>query len=206
MPATPAGREGNVRARAGRLAGSYSALTTRAALEAVRWRWATPSSGYGFAEPLRLERMGCSPGDWLEGPPLGLEHEAIGFDASDRVVWVRQHDATGEIWLERFARWSAGEVEVACFSTLPARLQCVTLVRLAGGVPVESERYLPPTASGCRERYEYERGRLARVVEEGGTVVKEIVYGADGRVAGVDALEAGLRRAVWRASVAATQG
>jgi hypothetical protein len=44
------------------------------------------------------------------------------------------------------------------------------------------------------------------VVEEGGTVVKEIVYGADGRVAGVDALEAGLRRAVWRASVAATQG
>jgi hypothetical protein len=202
MPATPAGREGDVRARAGRLAGSYSALATRAALEAVRWRWATPSSGYGFAEPLRLERMGCSPGDWLEGPPpLGLEHEAIGFDASDRVAWVRQHDATGEIWLERFARWSAGEVEVACFSALPARLQCVTLVRLAGGVPVESERYLPPTGSGCRERYEYERGRLARVVEEGGTVVKEIVYGADGRVAGVDALEGGLRRAVWRAAV-----
>jgi hypothetical protein len=73
----------------------------------------------------------------------------------------------------------------------------VTVVRLAGGRPAASERYLPPTASGSRERYGYESGRLARVAEDG--AVKEIVYGADGVVAGVDALEGGARRAVWRA-------
>ena len=189
-----------MRARAERLAGSYSALVARAAAEAVRWRWATPSSGHGFVEPLRLERMGSSPGHWLDGrPPLGVEHEAIGLDARDRVVCVRQHDASGEVWLERFARWSADRVEVACFTTLPAALQCVTVVRLADGLPVASERFLPPTGSGWRERYEYEGGRLARVVEDGGAVIKDIVYGADGRVAGVDALRGGVRRAVWRA-------
>lgn len=203
--AGPAAGEGDLRARAGRLAASYSALAARASVEAVRWRWATPSSGYGFVEPLRLERMGCSPGHWLEGrPPLGVEHEAIGFDADDRVVCVRQHDVSGQVWLERFARWSVAEVEVACFTTLPAALQCVTVVRLAGGLPVESERFLPPTGSGLAERYEYEGGRLARVVEHGGVdvVVKEVVYGADGLVAGVDSFEGGVRRAVWRALVA----
>lgn len=202
MAAAPAAGEGDVRVRAHRLADSYPALASWAAAEVVRWRWATPSSGHGFVEPLRLERVGCTPGHRLEGRPApGVEHEAIGFDARDRVVCVRQHDDAGEVWLERFSRWSAGEVELATFTTQPAQLQCVTVVRLADGRPVESERYLPPTGSGWRERYEYEGDRLARVAEDG--VVKEVVYGADGRVAGVDVLEAGGRRAVWRASVVA---
>ena len=196
--AVTAAGDGDVRARAGRLSGAYSALAARAAAEAVRWRWGTASSGHGFVEPLRLERMGSSPGAWLDRrPPLGTEHEAIGLDAAGRVVCVRQHDGTGVVWLERFARWSAGEVEVACFTTLPAELQCVTVLRLVDGVAVESERYLPPTGSGSRERYEYEGGRLARVAEDG--AVKVIVYGADGFVAGVDLLEGDARRAVWRA-------
>lgn len=190
--------EGHVRTRAAQLADSYPALAARAAAEAVRWRWATPTSRHGFVEPLRLERMGRSPGHWLdERPSPGSEHEEIGLDAGDRVVCVRQRDVTGEVWLERFARWSPDEVEVACFTTRPVQLQCVTVVRLAGGLPAEAERYLPPTASGGRERYVYEHGRLARVAEDG--AVKEIVYGADGLVAGVDALKGGARRAVWRA-------
>ncbi len=198
VAAVSAAGEGDVRARAAQLADSYPALAVRAAAEAVRWRWATPTSGHGFVEPLRLERMGRSPGHWLdERPAPGSEHEEIGFDARDRVVCVRQRDVTGEVWLERFARWSPDEAEVACFTTRPAQLQCVTVVRFAGGLPAESERYLPPTGSGARERYVYEDGRLARVAEDG--AVKEIVYGGDGLVAGVDALEGGARRAVWRA-------
>ena len=77
---------------------------TRADTAAVRWRWATPTSGHGDVEPLRLQRMGCSPGRWLHRPPPPWqEHEAIGFDALGRVVCVRQYDATGEVWLERFS-------------------------------------------------------------------------------------------------------
>ena len=64
-------------------------------------------------------------------------------------------------------------------------------MRLAAGTPVESERYMPPTGSCSRERYRYEGGRLARVEEDscddgGGlaTVVKEVLYGEDGRVSG----------------------
>jgi hypothetical protein len=78
-------------------------------------------------------------------------------------------------------------------------------MRLAAGKPVRSERYMPPTGSRTRERYRHEGGRLARVEEDscdagGGlaTVVKEVVYGEDGRVTGVDALEPDGRRAVWR--------
>ena len=199
VSAVPAAGEQDVRVRAERLAGAYATLAARAAAEAVHWRWATPSSCHGFLEPLRLERMGCAPGGWLDGrPSLGYEYEAVGLDALDRVACVRQHDVTGEAWLERFARWSAGEVEVACFTTTPpGELQRVTVVRLVDGLPSASERYLPPTASGSRERYEYAGGRLARVVEDG--VVKEIVYAGDGAVAGIDALVDGVRRAVWRA-------
>jgi hypothetical protein len=159
--------------------------------------------------------MGCAPGRWLHRPPPPWqEHEAIGFDAVGRVVCVRQYDATGEVWLERFAAWTRHEVEVACFrapleyadgSELPAELQSVTRMRIAAGKPVESERYLPPTGSCTRERYVHEGGRLARVEEdscdEGGglaTVVKVVVYGEDGRVTGVDALGPEGRRAVWR--------
>jgi hypothetical protein len=64
---------------------------------------------------------------------------------------------------------------------------------------------MPPTGSCSRERYRHEGGRLARVEEdscdEGGglaTVVKEVVYGEDGRVAGIDALGPDGRHAVWR--------
>ena len=64
---------------------------------------------------------------------------------------------------------------------------------------------MPPTGSCSRERYRHEGGRLARVEEDscddgGGlaTVVKEVVYGEDGRVAGIDALGPEGRRAVWR--------
>ena len=96
---------------------------------------------------------------------------------------------------------------------LPAELQSVTRVRLAGGKPVESERYMPPTGSCTRERYRHEGGRLARVEEDscddgGGlaTVVKEIVYGDDGRVAGIDALGPDGRQAVWRTHRAAAPG
>ena len=151
-----------------------------------------------------LEPMGCAPGRWLHRPPPPWqEHEAIGFDALGRVVCVRQYDATGEVWLERFASWGRDEVEVVCFRApleyagheLPAELQSVLRMRLAGGKPVESERYMPPTGSCSRERYRHEGGRLARVEEdscdEGGglaTVIKEVVYGEDGRVTGVDAL------------------
>jgi hypothetical protein len=201
-------------ARADGLAARYEELAAAAEAAAVRWRWATPTSGRGDVEPLRLERMGCTPGQWLHRPPSPWrEHEAIGFDALGRVVCVRQYDAAGEVWLDRFAAWGPDQVEVACFrpplecgdGELPAELQAVTLMRLAGGLPVESERYMPPTESCTRERYRHEGGRLVRVEEDscdpgGGpaSVVKEVVYGDDGRVAGIDALGPGGRRAVWR--------
>lgn len=208
-------RGSSPQARATALAGSYDELAAAAETAAVRWRWATPTSGHGDVEPLRLERMGCTPGRWLHRPPPPWqEHEAIGFDALGRVVCVRQYDATGEVWLERFAAWARDEVEVACFRAplecdgreLPAELQCVVAMRLAAGKPVASERFMPPTGSFTRERYRHEGGRLARVEEEscddgGGlaTVVKEIVYAEDGRVTGVDALGPEGRIAIWRA-------
>jgi hypothetical protein len=209
-----AATEGWVRTRAEELADRYEELAARAEAAAVRWRWATPTSGHGDVEPLRLERMGCSTGRWLHRPPPPWqEHEAIGFDALGRVVCVRQYDATGEVWLERFSTWSRDRVEVACFRAplecggreLPAELQAFTRMRLAGGKPVESERFMPPTGSCSRERYRHEGGRLARVEEDscddgGGlaTVVKEVVYGEDGRVTGIDALGPGGRHALWR--------
>jgi hypothetical protein len=205
---------GGLRARADDLASRYDELVTRAETAAVRWRWATPTSGHGDVEPLRLQRMGCVPGRWLHRPPPPWqEHEAIGFDALGRVVCVRQYDATGEVWLERFCSWSRDEVEVACFrpplecpgGELAAELQCVMQMRLAAARPVESERYMPPTGSCSRERYRYEGGRLARVEEDscddgGGlaTVVKEVLYGEDGRVIGIDAVGPEGRRPVWR--------
>jgi hypothetical protein len=209
-----ASSRGGLRTRAEELAGRYEELAAEAETAAARWRWATPTSGHGDVEPLRLERMGCSPGRWLHRPPPPWrEHEAIGFDALGRVVVVREYDATGEVWLERFASWGRDQVEVACFRAplecgdgeLPAELQSVTRVRLAAGKPVESERYMPPTGSCTRERYRHEGGRLARVEEDscddgGGlaTVVKEVVYGEDGRVTGIDALGPDGRQAVWR--------
>ena len=209
-----AATEGGLRSRAEDLADRYEELVTRADTAAVRWRWATPTSGHGDVEPLRLQRMGCTPGRWLHRPPPPWqEHEAIGFDALDRVVCVRQYDATGEVWLERFASWTRDEVEVACYRApldsgdgeLPAELQSVTWMRLAAGKPVESERYMPPTGACSRERYRHEGGRLARVEEdscdEGGglaTVVKVVVYGEDGRVVGIDAVGPDGRQAVWR--------
>jgi hypothetical protein len=209
-----ASNDGGLRTRADELADRYEQLAAEAETAAVRWRWATPTSGHGDVEPLRLERIGCSPGRWLHRPPPPWhEHEAIGFDAIGRVVCVREYDATGEVWLERFASWGRDQVEVACFRAplecgdgeLEAELQSVTRVRLAGGTPVESERYMPPTGSCTRERYRHEGGRLARVEEDscddgGGlaTVVKEVVYGDDGRVAGIDALGPDGRQAVWR--------
>jgi len=203
-----------LRARADELAWRYEELASRAETAAVRWRWATPTSGHGDVEPLRLERMGCTPGRWLHRPPPPWqEHEAIGFDALGRVVCVRQYDGAGEVWLERFSVWARDQVEVACFRAplecggreLPAELQSVMRMRLAGGKPVESERFMPPTGSCSRERYRHEGGRLARVEEDscddgGGlaTVVKEVVYGEDGRVVGIDALGPDGRTAVWR--------
>jgi hypothetical protein len=197
---------GGLQARARALAGRYDELATAAEAAAVRWRWATPTSGHGDVEPLRLQRMGCAPGRWLHRPPPPWqEHEAIGFDALGRVVCVRQYDATGEVWLERFAAWARDEVEVACYRAplecgdgreLPAELQWVTRMRLAAGKPVESERYMPPTGSSIRERYVHEGGRLARVEEDSST--KLIVYGEDGRVTGVDALGPDGRKVVWR--------
>ena len=205
---------GSVRARAEALTDRYEELATLAETAAVRWRWATPTSGHGDVEPLRLERMGCSPGRWLHRPPPPWqEHEAIGFDALGRVVCVREYDATGEVWLERFSIWSRDRVEVACFRAplecggreLPAELQSLMRMRLAAGKPVESERFMPPTESCSRERYRHEGGRLERVEEDscddgGGlaTVVKEVVYGEDGRVTGIDALGSEGRQAVWR--------
>ena len=206
--------DGGLRTRADQLADRYEELAAGADAAAVRWRWATPTSGHGDVEPLRLERMWCAPGRWLyRPPPPWQEHEAIGFDALGRVVCVRQYDTTGEVWLERFAAWGRDEVEVACFRAplecgdrvLPAELQSVVRMWLAAGKPVQSERYMPPTGSRTRERYRHEGGRLARVEEhscdEGGglaTVIKEVVYGDDGRVTGVDALGPDGRRAVWR--------
>jgi hypothetical protein len=206
--------EEGLRSRAGDLAGRYEELVARADTAAVRWRWATPTSGHGDVEPLRLQRMGCAPGRWLHRPPPPWEeHEAIGFDVLSRVVCVRQYDATGEVWLERFCTWSRDQVEVVCFrpplecghAELQAELQCVMQMRLAAGHPVESERYMPPTGSCSRERYRFEGGRLARVEEdscdEGGglaTVVKEVLYGEDGRVVGVDAVGPEGRQPIWR--------
>src|SRR3954471_5835471 len=96
-------------ARADALAGRYDELAAAAEAAAVRWRWATPTSGHGDVEPLRLERMGCAPGRWLHRPPPPWrEHEAIGFDALGRVVCVRQYDATGEVWLGGFAARADG--------------------------------------------------------------------------------------------------
>ena len=214
VAAVPKAGGATARARAAGLAHRYDDLVAEADAAAVRWRWATPTSGYGDVEPLRLERMGCSPGHWLHRPPPPWrEHEAIGYDALGRVVCVRQYDATGEVWLERFSMWSRSSVEIACFRAplecgdepLPAALQAVTLMRLAGGAPVESERYLPPTGCCTRERYRHEGGRLARVEEdtcdEGGgleTVVKEVLYGEDGRVSGIDRVGPDGRESVWR--------
>ena len=214
VPEPVAAAEGGLRARAEELAPRYEQLVARADAAAVRWCWATPTSGHGDVEPLRLQRLGCTPGWRLHRPPPPWqEHEAIGFDALSRVVCVRQYDATGEVWLERFAAWSRDHVEVVCFRApvecgdgeLPAELQCVMQMRLAAGHPVESERYMPPTGSCSRERYRYEGGRLARVEEdscdEGGglaTVVKEVLYGEDGRVVGVDAVGPEGRQAIWR--------
>ena len=211
-PVEPTG--GGLRARAEDLADRYEELLTRAETAAVRWRWATPTSGHGDVEPLRLERMGLTPGRWLHRPPPPWEeHEAIGFDALGRVVCVRQYDATGEVWLERFCTWSRDQVEVVCFRAplecgdgeLPAELQCLMQMRLAASRPVESERFMPPTGSCSRERYRYEGGRLARVEEDscddgGGlaTVLKEVLYSEDGRVTGIDALGPDGRQAVWR--------
>lgn len=205
---------GGVRLRAEELAGRYEDLVTLAEIAAVRWRWATPTSGHGDVEPLRLQRMGCAPGRWLHRPPPPWhEHEAIGFDALGRVVCVRQYDTTGEVWLERFCSWSRDQVEVACFRApvecgdgeLPAELQCVMQMRLAASRPVESERYMPPTGSCSRERYRYEGGRLARIEEDscddgGGlaTVLKEVLYSEDGRVMGIDVVGPAGRRPVWR--------
>ena len=130
-----------VRHRAAELAGRYDELAAEAEAAAIRWQWATPTSGFGDVEPLRLERMGCTPGRWLDRPPPPWRaHEAIGYDALDRVVCVRQYDDTGEVWLERFATWSRDGVEVACFraplecggEALPARLQAVVQLRMAG--------------------------------------------------------------------------
>jgi hypothetical protein len=209
-----ADNDGGLRARAKVVGDRYEELALAAEMSAVRWRWATPTSGHGDVEPLRLERMGCAPGRWLHRPPPPWqEHEAIGFDALGRVVCVRQYDHTGEVWLERFASWTRDDVEVACFrpplesgdGMLEAELQAVVQLRLAAGKPVESERYMPPTGSCSRERYRHEGGRLARVEEdscdEGGglaTVVKEILYGEDGRVMGVDALGPDGRQPVFR--------
>src|SRR4051812_18388631 len=132
--------DGGLRTRAEELADRYEGLAAEAETAAARWRWATPTSGHGDVEPLRLERMGCSPGRWLHRPPPPWqEHEAIGFDALGRVVVVREYDATGEVWLERFASWGRDQVEVTCFRAplecgdgeLPAELQSVTRVRLA---------------------------------------------------------------------------
>jgi len=159
-------------ARAAELAGRYDELATEADWAAVRWRWATPASGHGDVEPLRLERMGREPGRWLHRPPPPWQqHEAIGFDALGRVVCVREYDAGGEVSLERFAAWTRDAVEVACFRAprdsadgeLPPRLQSVLRMRLTDGEPVESERYLPPTGTCARERYRHEAGRLRRL-------------------------------------------
>src|SRR5918992_4264390 len=134
-----AATEGGLRLRAEDLAGRYELLVARADTAAVRWRWATPTSGHGDVEPLRLQRLGCAPGRWLHRPPPPWEeHEAIGFDALERVVCVRQYDATGEVWLEGLNSWSRDRVEVACFRPplesgereLPAELQCVVQMRL----------------------------------------------------------------------------
>src|SRR5204862_348251 len=87
-----AAHDGGLPARAADLAGRYEALATAADAAAVRWRWATPTSGHGDVEPLRLERMGCAPGRWLHRPPPPWqEHEAIGFDAFGR-------DGRGVVW------------------------------------------------------------------------------------------------------------
>jgi hypothetical protein len=201
--------ERGLAARADALAGCYEELATAADWTAVRWSWATPASGHGDVEPLRLERMGCAPGRRLHRPPPpGQAHEAIGFDALGRIVCVREYDATGEVSLEQFATWTRDTVEVACFRAprdcadgeLPAELQSVLRMRLVTGKPVESRRYMPPTGLCTHERYRYEEDRLARVVESchGATVVKEVVYREDGRVAGIDALGLGGREVVWR--------
>ncbi len=203
-----------LRRRAAELSGHYDELALAADAVVVRWEWATATSGFGDLEPLRLERMGCSPGHRLEeAPPRGRDHEAIGHDVLDRVVSVRQYDETGELWLERLALWGRESVTVAGFRTplewaggaLPARLESLVEIRLEGGLPVDSVRLLPPTGSCSRERYRHEHGRLAFVEEDGcdaggglETVVKEIVYGQDGRVTGIDQVGPGGRRPVWR--------
>jgi hypothetical protein len=199
---------------AAELAGRYDELTAQADAAAVRWEWATPTSGWRDVEPLRLERMGRSPGRRLAQPPgRWCEHEAIGLDGRDRVVCVRQYDATGEIWLQRFPLWGRDSVLVAGFraplewrgGVLAARLESVVEVRLEAGVPVASARLLPPTGACSRERYRHQAGRLVYVEEDscdagGGleTVVKLIVYDQDGRVTGIDAVGPGGRRPVWR--------
>ena len=75
-----------------------------------------------------------------------------------------------------------------------------SMIRIVAAALAQSERYVPPTGFCTREHYRHEAGRLARVEEEGGpaTVVKEVVYGEDGRVMGIDALGPDGRQAVWR--------
>jgi hypothetical protein len=212
-PALTAEHADRVRRRAADVAGAYDALRQTAERLAVTWRWATPTSGCGDLRPLRLERMGCSPGRWLDRAPAEREHAAIGFEAGGRVVCAREHDATGAVWLERFTTWSGDVAEIACFRSplrcagvsLPAVLQALTFVRLEGGLPVDSERFLPPTGWSTRERYRHVGARLTRVEEDGcdedggpATVIKEVLYGDDGGVERIDALAPDGRRVVWR--------
>src|SRR5919198_196961 len=129
-----------LRVRASELEGGYDELQARADPAAVRWRWAPATSGHRHVEPLRPQRLGRPPGRGPHRPPPPWqEHEAIGYDALGRVVCVREYDASGEVWLERFATWSRDAVEVACFRAplewgdepLPAKLQAVLAIRLA---------------------------------------------------------------------------
>ena len=82
----------------------------------MRWRWATPTSGHGDVEPLRLERMGCTPGQWLHRPPPPWqEHEAIGFDALDASCASASTTPRARSGSIGSPRGDRDQVEVACY-------------------------------------------------------------------------------------------
>src|SRR5919199_1697334 len=119
-------RAGELQRRAEQLAGLYQDLLAAAEGAAVRWRWATPTSGHGDVEPLRLERMGCAPGPWLHRPPPPWqEHGARGSATCTRAggscAWRRTRATRAAGWSPSSSWWSTATTGASRGSTRSGR-------------------------------------------------------------------------------------
>lgn len=99
-----------------RLAGEYKARKKRSEALVVAWKWS--KSGLFDLRPLYAESRGWPSGKVMKTPPtkeqLKLrDHFQTGFDATGRVVVVRQRGRHGTY--ETFTDWTVHPVEVAHF-------------------------------------------------------------------------------------------